>query len=81
MTLRATDKTRSIAKKVVEALVKKNVLMVGSQETDKINNVDIHDTYKDFYLIEKEYERSCFKVYNEHPVDETHLVVVRRLIH
>ena len=35
------------------ALVKKQVLMVGSKEIDTINNSGIYDTYKDLYLSKK----------------------------
>ena len=38
------------------ALVKKMVLMLGSKDTDTINNSDIYYTYKDLYLSEKERE-------------------------
>ena len=41
---------------VGRALVKKKVLMLGSTDTDTINNSDIYDTYKDLYLSEKEHE-------------------------
>ena len=52
--IESTDKTRSIANYVGRALVKKNVLMLGSKEIDTINNADIYDTYNDLYLSEKE---------------------------
>ena len=38
------------------ALVKKNVLMLGSKDIVTINNSDTYDTYKDFYLSKKERE-------------------------
>ena len=37
-------KTRSIVNNVSRALVKKKLLMLGSNETDAINNPDIYDT-------------------------------------
>ena len=54
--IRSSDKARIIVNNVGRALVKKKVLMLGSKETDKINNSDIYDTYKDLYLSEKERE-------------------------
>ena len=46
------------------ALVKKKVLVLGSQEVDTINNSDIYVTYKDLYLSEKNMKRSYFKAYS-----------------
>ena len=40
----STDKARSVVKNVGRALVKKKVLMLGSKNTDTINNSDIYDT-------------------------------------
>ena len=40
----STDKARSVVKNVGRALVKKKVLMLGSKNTDTINNLDIYDT-------------------------------------
>ena len=39
---------------VGRVLVKKKGLMLGSKDTDTINNSDIYDTYKDLYLSEEE---------------------------
>ena len=52
--IESTNKTRSIVNNVSRALVKKNVLMLGSEDIDTINNSDVYDTYKDLYLSEKE---------------------------
>ena len=41
---------------VGRTLVKKKVLMLGSKDTDTINNSDIYDMYKDLYLSEKKRE-------------------------
>ena len=41
---------------VGRTLVKKKVLMLGSKDTDMINNSDIYDMYKDLYLSEKKRE-------------------------
>ena len=49
---------------VSRALVKKKVLMLGSKETDTINNSDIYDTYKDLYLRKKNVKISYFKPYS-----------------
>ena len=35
--------------------------MLGSKDTDTINNSDIYDTYKDLYLSEKEREEKLFQ--------------------
>ena len=43
------------------ALVKKKVLMLGSKDIDTINSSDIYDTYKDFYLSEKEREKKLLQ--------------------
>ena len=43
------------------ALVKKKVLMLGSKDTDTINNSDIYDTYKDLYLSQKEREEKLLQ--------------------
>ena len=43
------------------ALVKKKVLVLGSQEVDTINNSDIYVTYKDLYLSEKEHEEKLLQ--------------------
>ena len=44
----STDKTRSIVNNADRALVKKKVLIVGSKETDTINNSDIYDSTRIF---------------------------------
>ena len=54
--IESTDKTRSIVNNVGRTLVKKKVLMLGSKDTDTINNSDIYDMYKDLYLSEKKRE-------------------------
>ena len=54
--IESTDKARSVVNNVGRALVKKNVLMLGSKDIDTINNSDIYETYKDLYLSEKESE-------------------------
>ena len=52
----STGKACSVVKNVGRALVKKNMLMLGSKEIDTINNSEIYDTYKDLYLSEKKRE-------------------------
>ena len=52
------DKTCIIANNIGRALVKKNVLMLRSNE---INNSDIFDTCKDLYLNEKELEEKILQ--------------------
>ena len=47
-------KAGSVVNNVGRALVKKKVLMLGSKDTDTINNSDIYQTYKDLYLSDKE---------------------------
>lgn len=49
-------------------MVKKKVLLLESKEIDAIDNSDIYNTYKDFYLSEKEVKRSFLKVYNQEMV-------------
>ena len=44
LNITSTDKARSVVKNVGRALVKKKVLMLGSKNTDTINNSDIYDT-------------------------------------
>ena len=63
-----TGKTRTIIKIIGRALVKKKVVMLGSTETDTINNADICDTYIDLHLAKKDMKRSCFKVYSQRMV-------------
>ena len=50
----STHKTSSIIINVNCILGKKKVLMLGSKQTEAINNADIYDTYKDPLLSEKE---------------------------
>ena len=59
--IESTDKTRSIVNNVGRALVKKDMLILGSKEIDTINNSDIYDTYKDLYLSEKEHEQKVLQ--------------------
>ena len=54
----STNKTRSIVNNVGRVLVKKKLLMLGSKEIDTINISDIYDTFKDFYMNEKEHEKN-----------------------
>ena len=54
--IESTDKARSVVNNVGRALVKKKVLMLGSKDTDTINNSDIYNTYRDLYLSKKERE-------------------------
>ena len=54
--IESTDKAGSVAKNVCRELVKKKVLMLGSEEIDTIINSDIYDTYKNLYLSKKERE-------------------------
>ena len=56
------DKTCIIANSIGRALVKKNVLMLRSNDIiDIINNSDIFDTCKDLYLNEKELEEKILQ--------------------
>ena len=57
----STDKSRSVVNNVGRALVKNNVLMLGSKNIDTINNSDIYDTYKDLYLSKKEREEKLLQ--------------------
>ena len=59
--IESTDKARNVVNNVGRALVKKKVLMLGSKDTDTINNLDIYDTYKDLYLSEKEREEKLLQ--------------------
>ena len=63
--IESTDKAQSIVNNADRTLVKKKVLMCGLKEIDKINNSNVFDTYKDFYLSAKKGEKSYFKGYNE----------------
>ena len=57
----STDKAHSVANNVGRALVNKKVLMLGSKETNTINNSDIYDKYKDLYLSENEREKKLLQ--------------------
>ena len=48
---------------VGRVLVKKKVLFLGSdsKDIDTVNNSDIHDTYKDLYMSEKEREEKLLQ--------------------
>ena len=59
--IESTDKTHSIVNNVGRALVKENVLMLGSRDIDTISNSDINDTYKDLYLSKKEREKKLLQ--------------------
>ena len=59
--IESTDKSRTVVNNVGRALVKKKVLMLGSKDIDTINNLDIVDTYKDFYLSKKEREEKLLQ--------------------
>ena len=59
--IESTDKTRIVVNNVGRALVKKKALILGSKDTDTIHNLDIHDTYKDLYLREKEREEKLLQ--------------------
>ena len=59
--IESTDKARIVVNNVGRALVKKKALILGSKDTDTINNLDIHDTYKDLYLREKEREEKLLQ--------------------
>ena len=55
------QKTREIVNNIGKAIVKKKVLMLGSNEIDTINYSDIYNTYKDLYLGEKEREEKLLQ--------------------
>ena len=59
--IESKDKERSAVNNVGRSLVKKRVLILGSKDIDMINNSDIHDTYKDLYLSEKEREEKLLQ--------------------
>ena len=61
LNIESTDKARSIVNNVVGVLVKKKVLTLGSTEIDTINNSDVYDTYKDFYLSKKKRKGRLFQ--------------------
>ena len=57
----STDKARSFVNSVGRALVKKKVLILGSEDIDMINNSEIYETYKDLYLSEKQCEEGLLQ--------------------
>ena len=59
--IESTDKARIVVNNVGRALVKKKALILGSKDTNTINNSDIYDTYKDLYLSEKEHEEKLLQ--------------------
>ena len=59
--IESTGKTRSVVRNVARALVKTNVLMLGSKDIDAINNSDIYDTCRDLYLRVKEREEKLLQ--------------------
>ena len=59
--INSIDKTRSIVTNVGRALMKKMILMLRSKEIDTIYSADIYDTYKDFYLNEREHEEKLLQ--------------------
>ena len=59
--IESTGKTRSVVSNVARALVKTNVLMLGSKDIDAINNSDIYDTCRDLYLRVKEREEKLLQ--------------------
>ena len=59
--IESTGKACSVVNNVGRALVKKKVLMLGSNNIDTINNSDIYDTYKDLYLSEKEHDKKLIQ--------------------
>ena len=54
--IESTDRAHSVVNNLIRVPVKEKVLMPGSTDIDSINNSDIYDTYKDFYLSEKKRE-------------------------
>ena len=59
--IESTDKARGVVNNVGRALVKKNVLILGSKGTDTINSSDIFDTYRELYLSKKEREEKLLQ--------------------
>ena len=59
--IESTDKARSVVNNVGRVLAKKKVLMLGSKDTDTINNSDIYGMYKGLYLNEKECEEKLLQ--------------------
>ena len=56
--IESTYKTRSIVNNIGRALVKKKLLILGSEN---IENSDIYDTYKDLYLSAKERQENLLQ--------------------
>ena len=54
--IESTNKARGVVNNIGRALVKKEVLKLGSKDIDTIGNSDVYDTSKDLYLSEKERE-------------------------
>ena len=48
--IESTEKSCITVKNVGRALIKNELLVLGSKENDTIHNSDIYDTYKDLYL-------------------------------
>ena len=78
------EKTRSIVNNVGKTLVKRKMLMLGSNDIDTISNSDFYDTYKDLYLSKKERDKKllqdmesvkCLKACTGKKADGTALVV------
>ena len=59
--IESTDKARGVVNNVGRALVKKNVLILGSKGTDTINSSDIFDTHRELYLSKKEREEKLLQ--------------------
>ena len=59
--IESTGKARSVVNNVGRILAKKKVLMLGSKDTDTINNSDIYGAYKGLYLNEKEREEKLLQ--------------------
>ena len=56
-----TDEARSVVNNVGRVLLKKKLLILGSESIDTINNSDIYNTYKDLYLSKKEREEKLLQ--------------------
>ena len=59
--LELKDKSHSAVNNVGRGLVKKKLLILGSKETEMIDNSGIYHMYKDLYLSEKEHEKELFQ--------------------
>lgn len=57
----STNKTHSIINNAIKVFAQNKVLMLGSNELDTINNMNIYDIYKDLCLGEKEHEQKLLK--------------------